>query len=122
MRTVPAFALTLLMTACGGGGGGGGGNGGESAGLTDAQRVWCSDHDLERQEGGNYGDGAVVEAAVTLGLAVPDSISEGLELLKAFSRGESVDGPDDTAMAADLQEWRATADYARACVAAYDGR
>ena len=119
MKQIVFGLVALALTACGGGGAGA-----DGAGLSDAQRVWCSDHDLEREEGGNYGDGAVVEAALTLGLAIPDSLTTTLDLLKAFDRGEAISASDVQASysEADLREWRTTSDYERACLAAYEGR
>ena len=111
-RWSPALVL-ILLTACGGG----------SAELTDAQRVWCLDHDLENDGTGNYGDSAVVIAAQRLDISIPESV-ETTEILQEFERGGSSRTASDIPpnYMADLEQWRTTGDYARACVAAYEGR
>lgn len=87
--------------------------------LTDAQRVWCRSHDMSQPTYFGTNDGVVIKAAESLNIAVPDSI----RFANAYFENAGRPTPDlPQGWPAALDQWRTTSDYARACVAAFEGR
>lgn len=83
--------------------------------LTEEQRAWCHDNDhLSPTTRVNL----LVNAALKLDLAVPDKVVEGDDLARS-PVGDGGRRPEGYQPA--LDQWRSTEDYARACVAAFDG-
>jgi hypothetical protein len=98
--------------------------------LTDAARIWCSEHDFNANRGGADHDDydLVAEAALSLDIPVPAPL---LDYNNAFWFASHTDWaeliPEDIVSAYfdwDLDggrsAWRGSDGYARACMAAYE--
>ena len=98
--------------------------------LTDAARIWCSEHDVNANHGGADHDDydLVAEAALSLDIPVPQPL---LDYNNGFWFASHADWetliPEDIVSAYfdwDLEggrkAWRESDGYARACVAAYE--
>lgn len=89
-------------------------------GLSDAQRVWCQSHDGWSPAYFGNSDDAVLQAAATLGIAIPPDV----QARSAVGAAEINNLPIGDGAPLDSQDvldaWRQTGDYARACIAAFD--
>jgi hypothetical protein len=98
--------------------------------LTDAARIWCSEHDYNANHGGvDYDDfDLVAEAAMSLDIPVPRPLVDynvGFWFASHTDWAESI--PEDVVSAwfdwdlgGGREEWRGSEGYARACMAAYE--
>lgn len=98
--------------------------------LTDAARIWCSEHDFNANHGGADHDDydLVAEAAISLDIPVPQPLldyNNGFWFASHTDWAEMI--PEDVVSAYfdwDLsggrKEWRGSEGYARACMAAYE--
>ena len=98
--------------------------------LSDAARIWCSEHDFNANRGGADHDDydLVAEAAISLDIPVPQPLlaynngfwfashTDWTELIPA----DVVDAYFDWDLAGGRKEWRESEGYARACMAAYE--
>lgn len=107
------IALTLSVAACAG------------ATLTDAQVLWCMEHDMTAIHGiAGDNDDIVLQAAAKLGIPIPATIAKANDIFigqNLFGISEDVNNLPD-GFRDDLDAWRKTPDYARACSAAFDSR
>ena len=98
--------------------------------LSDAARIWCSEHDVNANRGGADHDDydLVAEAAASLEIPVPQPL---LDYNNAFWFASHMDWheliPEDVVsayfdwdMSGGRSEWRSSDGYARACSAAYE--
>jgi hypothetical protein len=98
--------------------------------LTDAARIWCSEHDFNANRGGADRDDydLVAEAATSLDIPVPGPL---LDYSNAFwfashtdwaelIREDIVSGYFDWDLDGGRAAWRESDGYARACMAAYE--
>ena len=98
--------------------------------LSDAQRIWCSEHDINANHGGADHDDydLVAEAATSLDIPVPQPL---LDYNNAFWFASHMEWaeliPEDIVsayfdwdMSGGRSDWRESDGYARACNAAYE--
>ena len=106
-----ALVLAVAAAACG-------------SSLTDAQALWCSGHDMTGLMGISNTDNLVLRAADSLGIEAPGSITRADSVYAFANMSGSIDLLDtlDAGVWDELDAWRTTADYARACVAAFELR
>ncbi len=112
-QSVLAMATVIALAACG-------------PSMSDAQRNWCRgfggpQHDMTTLT--PYGgDDAVLKSAQSLGIKVPQPVAEANLMIRIINAGGDWGGVSMPDWEDDLDEWRATSDYARACIAAFDAR
>jgi hypothetical protein len=110
--------VVVLVAACGGT---------PAATMTDAQLLWCGEHNMTPVLSiGSFAgtvDNAVLEAARKLGITIPPDITA------ADAAFATVNLTGDTSILNTMPDWPTamkawvtTPDYARACIAAFDSR
>ena len=117
-----AIALSVVAAACGAGGPTASPTPTPAPTLTDAQVLWCSRHDVTGLAGISDMDNAVIKAADALGIAVPSSIVSAdstFAFVNMTGNNEMLNTLPEGWMD-DFYAWRTTADYARACIAAFE--
>lgn len=102
-----SLSLALVVVGCGGA-------------LSDAQRLWCEGHDMTQSYTFGDNDDRVLQAAEDLGIAVPEVLTSANNTFHLWNAGGGGNPPEGWPDALDA--WRKTADYARACIAAFDSR
>jgi hypothetical protein len=116
VRGIPL--VIALVAACGGT---------PTATMSDAQLLWCGEHNMTPiQSIGSFAgtvDNAVLEAARKLGITIPPDI----ETADTIFIGNNLTGDDQSLNSlpdwvSAMKAWAKTADYARACIAAFDSR
>jgi hypothetical protein len=92
--------------------------------LSDAARIWCLEHDTTSPNPAlvGAGDDAVLQAADALGIEVPPEVEAANRAFLLYQMGnDDLSGvPEGWTDVRD--QWRTTADYARACSAAFEAR
>ena len=108
-------ALALSIAGCG-----------SSVSLTDAQLIWCGKHNMTPLAGfaaagvSDTVDDAVISAAKGLKIQVPAIVLEADSIFIARNLDAGAPFNPPTGWPDAMKQWQTTADYARACIAAYD--
>ena len=116
-RLLVAVLVVLVATtlaSCGG------------SSLTDAQVAWCRSHDATANifSSGDQ-DNAVLVTAKNLGITVPQAVLDSEAFTRAMNLGLNPPEPAPSPgqdYGTVMASWRKSADYARACIAAFDSR
>jgi hypothetical protein len=115
LRLFAALALAGILAGCTGSA--------AAPSMSDAAKIWCAKHDgTTLAVAGGYDD-LVLQAADKLNIKVPDKLKAANAYFSLWNMtGNPPPGDIPDGWYNEQQAWRQTADYARACVAAFESR